>query len=431
VSEHDDPNEELYEEVPPRSIFAATWFRVVLVVIVIGVIGAVAIPYVLDWMNPPPSRPAVATKPPMIPSTTSATSAGDAAAASEKKDSTLIPAPAAPTSTLPAARPVDQKPSAPKSEPKTAAAPAPAPADTKSAMAVTETAPSAPSASTLKPQPVRPTVKPEPPAKSETTATPSPAARADTTSKSDATAKAEAKPSATAKPEPAAKPDMLAKADSETSSTASKDGARPAVAAKSTSTTKRAATTATTASAPAKGSFWVQVGAFKDAETARRLAAKLREDNFQVEESVARGGGAARSAPKAPVATKAPSTNGGSDHYDVFVTGMSAEELTKRLSAKGLAAEASGSAMVVKPSLPLRDAVALSKDLAVEGFKVQVRRTAGSAGPSAPSPPAVGEGGSELHRVRVGAFTDRVAAQEAARQLEAKGYKPYIARGDK
>jgi hypothetical protein len=69
VSEHDDPTEEheLYEEVPPRSIFAATWFRVLLVVIVIGVIGAVAIPYVLDFMNPPPSRPATASKPPSPP----------------------------------------------------------------------------------------------------------------------------------------------------------------------------------------------------------------------------------------------------------------------------------------------------------------------------------------------------------------------------
>jgi hypothetical protein len=89
--------------------------------------------------------------------------------------------------------------------------------------------------------------------------------------------------------------------------------------------------------------------------------------------------------------------------------------------------------VVVKPSLPLRDAVALSKDLAVDGFKVQVRRA--GAGPSAPavvSPPAPGatEGGIQLHRVRVGAFTDKAAALAAARELESKGFKPYIARGD-
>jgi len=40
------------------------------------------------------------------------------------------------------------------------------------------------------------------------------------------------------------------------------------------------------------------------------------------------------------------------------------------------------------------------------------------------------ESGSELHRVRVGGFADRAAAVDVVRQLEAKGYKPYIARGD-
>src|SRR5512134_1360033 len=66
--ERDEPTEdqeqELYEDVPPRSIFAATWFRVVLVVIVLGVIGAVAVPYVLDWMNPPPPPRTAANKMP-------------------------------------------------------------------------------------------------------------------------------------------------------------------------------------------------------------------------------------------------------------------------------------------------------------------------------------------------------------------------------
>jgi cell division protein FtsN len=87
----------------------------------------------------------------------------------------------------------------------------------------------------------------------------------------------------------------------------------------------------------------------------------------------------------------------------------------------------------VKPSLPLRDAVALSKDLAVEGFKVQVRRSGASgsvpAVVSAPTP-VPSEDGQALHRVRVGAFQDRAAAVAAARELESKGFKPYIARGD-
>jgi len=422
VSEHDDPTgeHELYEEVPPRSIFAATWFRVVLVVIIIGVIGAVAIPYVLDWMNPPPSRPAVATKSPVVPSTPGASSAPETSAAPDKKDSTLIPAPVAPTvpppaaqgkpTTLPA-RPAEPKPSVAKPEPKTAAAPADA--KSKSAMAVTETTPHTP-----KPQPAKP----------ETTATPPPAATPPPT----------AKPETTPKADTLAKAETPARADAPKPATAAsiKDDAKLAVAAKSTPAPKRAAVTATPpAPAKAGGPFWVQVGAFKDAETARRLAAKLRADNFQVEESVTRGGGSTvTSAPRPPVVTKAPSTDIGADQYDVLVTGQTPEELNKRLAAKGLAAEASGAGMVVKPSLPLRDAVALSKDLAVEGFKVQVRRTGGpSASTSSappPSPPAASEGGSALHRVRVGAFADRAAAQAAARQLETKGYKPYIARGD-
>jgi hypothetical protein len=386
VSEHDDPTEdhELYEEVPPRSIFAATWFRVVLVVIVIGVIGAVAIPYVLDWMNPPPSKPAVASKAPATPSTPAPASAPD------KKDSTLIPAPVTPSVPPSTARPVEPKAAAPKPEPKaTASVPE---TKSKSAMAVTDSSPSKPAA------------KPEP-------ATPAPAAKPDTVAKAD-----------TAKPAPATPP--------------TKDDAKPTVAAKATPAPKRAATAATTPkpATAASGPYWVQVGAFKDADTAKRVAAKLREENFTVEESVKRTGGAPAAAPSAPKPAATARPDIGSDQYDVIVTGQTPEELNKRLSAKGLAAEPSGNGMIVKPSLPLRDAVALSKDLAVEGFKVQVRRTGGpmaSASPATPpSAPAAGESASELHRVRVGGFADRAAAVAALKQLEAKGYKPYIARGD-
>ena len=387
MSEHDDPTEdhELYEEVPPRSIFAATWFRVVLVVIVIGVIGAVAIPYVLDWMNPPPSKPAVASKAPAAtPSTPAPSSAPD------KKDSTLIPAPVTPSVPPPTARPVEPKAAAPKPEPKaTASVPE---TKSKSAMAVTDSTPSKPAA------------KPEP-------ATPAPAAKPDTVAKVD-----------TAKPAPATSP--------------TKDDAKPTVAAKATPAPKRAATPATTPkpATAASGPYWVQVGAFKDADTAKRLAAKLREENFTVEESVKRTGGAPAAAPSAPKPAATARPDIGSDQYDVIVTGQTPEELNKRLAAKGLAAEPSGNGMVVKPSLPLRDAIALSKDLAVEGFKVQVRRTGGpmaSASPATPpSAPAAGESGSELHRVRVGGFADRAAAVAALKQLEAKGYKPYIGRGD-
>src|SRR5437762_3362908 len=84
-------------------------------------------------------------------------------------------------------------------------------------------------------------------------------------------------------------------------------------------------------------------------------------------------------------------------------------------------------------ALPRRDAVALSKDLATDGYKVQVRRAAG-ANAQAPRPaekrpvPAVSNGDT-LYRVRVGSFADRATAMTTLKELEAKGYKPFIARG--
>ncbi len=383
----DDQDHELYEDVPPRSIFAATWFRVVLVVIVLGVVGAVAVPYVLDWMNPPPAPRSVATtrspmsSAPLTPTIPSAVEkpvtdrlvpdrpSGDRPVA-EKKDPMVVPAPASPAapSTKPSAEArAATKPAAPEAK---AEAKRPAPGDPKSqsAMAVTE-------------KPAKPSTP---------------------------------KPSAAAKPEAAPK------------------AAEPA--------SKRVVAKATAPAATAGGPYWVQIGAFKDAESAKRIAAKLREENFKVEESIKRVGGAAPTAgaPAAAAVTPPSAPAGTADQYDVFVTGMSAEELNRRLAGKGLASESSsGGGLVVKPSLPLRDAVALSKDLAVEGFKVQVRRAGAAASAPAvvstptPSPaPGTGEGGQTLHRVRVGAFTDRAAALAAARELESKGFKPYIARGD-
>src|SRR5438093_1381600 len=81
---------------------------------------------------------------------------------------------------------------------------------------------------------------------------------------------------------------------------------------------------------------------------------------------------------------------------------------------------------VVKPSLPLRDAIALSKDLAAEGLKVQVRRSGAPA--SATAAPAGSAGGEVLYRVRVGPYPDRAAATSAQKELEGKGYRPFIAR---
>src|SRR5258708_33050295 len=56
--ERDDEEREAehYDVDPPRSVFSALWLRAVLVVIVIGVVAAVAVPYVLEGVNPPPPR---------------------------------------------------------------------------------------------------------------------------------------------------------------------------------------------------------------------------------------------------------------------------------------------------------------------------------------------------------------------------------------
>jgi len=405
--QHDEPSEEhdLYEEVPPRSIFAATWFRVVLVVIVLGVVGAVAVPWVLDWMNPPVSRPPVAAKPSPTTPDKPASPAEKPPSATEKRETTLIPAPIAPTTPAPAPLPS-------RSEPKSESKPPP------------------PTARAVE-------TKPTPP-RSEARAVAPPS---EAKSKSAMAVTDKAKPDVPAPPASAPKPDTIAKADSNAKpSSATRDEARPAAAATSAAATtpaapKRAAARATPSTAVSSGPFWVQVGAFRDAETARRVAAKLREENFKVEESVTRVGGGATARSAAAPAAKPASRDVGSDQYDVYVTGQTPDELIKRLSAKGLSAEPSGTGLVVKPSLPLRDAVALSKDLAVEGFKVQVKRSAGaSASPraAAPTAPAPAEsGGAELHRVRVGAFVDRAAALAAARELETKGYRPFIARGDR
>jgi cell division septation protein DedD len=397
----EDQEHELYEDVPPRSIFAAAWFRVVLVVIVLGVVGAVAVPYVLDWMNPPP-----------LPRTAATTKSSPA------------PAPTTPGMAPVVDKPIDKpfadRPPSDKLVADSTGVPAPAPSTPTPPPARAETKKSEP-----RPSPAAPSAKPAAEAKAVVPEPKrmSPVADAKTSSQSAMAVTDAPKPAATAKPG-AAKAEATAK-DETTQATATKP-----------TTTKRAVAKAP-ASAPAVpggAPYWVQIGAFKDPETAKRIAAKLREENFKVEESIKRVGGTVEPAATAAAKTPTPAP-AGADQYDVFVTGMSVEELNRRLAGKGLAGDASGGGVVVKPSQPLRDAVALSKDLAVEGFKVQVRRAGGSTAPavvSAPTTPAPApvEGGQQLHRVRVGAFTDRAAAQAAARELESKGFKPYIARGD-
>jgi hypothetical protein len=252
-----------------------------------------------------------------------------------------------------------------------------------------------------------------------TDSTPKASAKSESSAKTESTPKAAA-PSKTesAKTEAPPKSQVVAKAEP-----AAKDEAKRAVA--------KATPPANPATPKAGGPFWVQVGAFKDPETAKRVATALRDQNFPVEQSDTQVSAKTASAAASSSTAPSPAASPG-DLYDVHVSGMSAVELTKRLSAKGLAAETSGGTVVVKPSLPLRDAVTLSKDLAVDGLKVQVRRAGSGPAPAAPAspPPATVNAGETLHRVRVGAFTEVAAARAAAKELEAKGYKPYIARGN-
>ena len=337
-SEHD-----LFDETAPRSIFAATWFRAVLVLIVLGVVGAVAVPYILDAMNAPKSGA---------------------------------------TAKLPTPMPQPIKPPPPPSAPPGPVAVTPAPPPP----VATPAPPSAPPAPTaVTPTPVPPTLTDKP---SDTKDQMVGATTAPEPPKAETKPNVETKPNAEAKPQPAP-----------------------------------AKTTVKVAKPSAGRQWFVQVGAFKDAGTAKKVAAKLREDKYTVEESV-RGEGAAT---VAKATTTAPVAGGGSDHYDVIITGQSPAEINKRLAAKGLASDAVANGVVVKPSLPLRDAVALSKDLAVDGLKVQVRRADASAAatPKASSPVA---SAGELHRVSVGGFADRAMAMAALKDLETKGYKPFLTR---
>jgi cell division protein FtsN len=328
VRPHDDPedDEQRFEDEGRRSIFSALWFRAILVVVVLGVVAAVAVPYVLELANQPPPR------------------SGAARSEAPPLRTPVAPPPAAPmTPPPPSPAPMERPPAAEK----------------------------APTAETPTAMPA-----PVPPEKSAT---------AD-------------RPTRAQKPE----------------STVAKEQAAARQVAASTGA----------ASAPG-GAYFVQVGAFKSPDSAKKLATRLRELKYNVEESAMSGTKSDRQPALAPGpgATSTPS-----DKYDVYVTGATPADINAKLGSKGLTSEPSAGGVIVKPSLPLREAVALSKDLAVDGLKVQVRRSSGGA--AAPSTAGGGTiGGDAVYRVRVGPFDDRGAATSTLRELEQRGYTPFLARG--
>jgi cell division septation protein DedD len=321
-----EDDEQRFEDEGRRSIFSALWFRAILVVVVLGVVAAVAVPYVLELANQPAPKPTLAARPetPPPPSSMAPTSSA-----------TPPPPTSAPTDKPPA---VEQPPMAEKSTP------VPAP------------------------------MAPEKSATAE-------------------------KPATTKK----------------TESTATREPATPRQMAASTNV------------AAAGGAYFVQVGAFKSQDSAKKLATRLRELKYNVEESSMSGAKAERRPAPSPSSS---ATSMGSDKYDVYVTGGTPADINAKLGPKGLTSEPSAGGVIVKPSLPLRDAVALSKDLAVDGLKVQVRRASGGAPAPAPSiGSSAAASGDAVHRVRVGPFDDRGSATSTLRELEQRGYTPFIARG--
>lgn len=339
------------EEDETRSIFSTTWFRVVVVVVVLAVVAAVAGPYVLDTVSPP-----------LIGGRASL----ESAATGDRQASTT---PAAGTVTPAVTQSTDQ---------------APIPAATSGAAppATGATAAGTPAPQTT-PATLVESAKPAP-GKDESAAKPATASE---------TATPQLAQPAPAPVKPAAAPKVVARA-TETKASASRpvsaNGARATAAG---------------------GDFWVQVGAFKNGETAKRIAARLRQQQYPVQESVI---GGQQAAPPAVSETV--------DRYLVVVEGATAAQVTAKLANPALKAETSGTGVIVRPGLALREAVELSRALETDGLRVQVRRTSRDAGRAA--------SGDTLHRVRVGGFHDRDAAVAASRQLAQKGYQTYVARGN-
>ena len=408
-----DPDDDFLDEAPP-SIFRATWVRVVLVVVGVALVSAVSVPYVMDVVNPPPP-------PPLVP------------IADVRKPAT--PAPAAASAAAPTA--TAQKPAVPTwtATPKPAPAPAAAsvptaPENRTPAMTATTAKGVEPTPVTAHPQKSADVSKSAEPPKAGVAPKPAETAKAAEAPKA-ATSKLMEMSKAEAMPKPAEAPKTVAPPPLRTSALTTSS-----VAPRERATAPRAAAqrpqTSDESDAVQSGDFFVQVGAFKDRDTARRLAATLREQKYRVDESTIRLGGE-RLKTEAPARAAAPraSAPSGTDRYDVIVSGGSSSGINTKLAAKGLAADAVGDTVRIRPRLSLRDAVALSKDLNNEGFKVQVRRSDGAATAivAMERPVSPGEGGGEmLYRVRLGGY-DRSTALSVARVLEGKGYTTFIARG--
>ncbi len=164
---------------------------------------------------------------------------------------------------------------------------------------------------------------------------------------------------------------------------------------------KPAAPAAQSAAAPSKGDYWVQVGAFSDTKNASRLAARLKDQQYSVQQAtVTRGSG------------------GGTSGNEIFVAGAKQKDVYDKVKDKGYHVDAVKGGAVVRPALPLKDAVALSKVLADAGMDVKIRRVGGGGGEKA-----------KVHLVRVGGFADRKEAEAAQKELGGKGVPGFVVKG--
>jgi cell division septation protein DedD len=232
-------DEEERDEYASRSIFAAGWFRAVLVLTVLAIVVVISLPYLLNWFEPaaPPRRvarqaallkPAPATPPPAVgPASAPAPPPTVAAPQESKPAPTLTPAPAPRAASAP---PATSSP-APKAVAEKPAAPAPA------RKAESEKAP----------------VK-----TSEKSAVKTPAE------------KASMKAAEKAADKPAAASRVVAKADPPSRSVVADAKPSPASAA--------------------SGNYWIQLGAFKEEKNAEALAKALRGEGFPAQVTPIRRG---------------------------------------------------------------------------------------------------------------------------------------------
>jgi len=147
----------------------------------------------------------------------------------------------------------------------------------------------------------------------------------------------------------------------------------------------------------------------------------LRSAGFTVEESVLRRGVSGTGAPSVPSPVA-------EARFDVFVSGATVADVKAKLEGKTVSASAVAGGVVVTPSLPRAEAEALSRELGTtSGWRISVRRASDwtAAAPKSEAGPAREE---TLHRVRVGSFPDRAAAEAARRALKAQGYTSFVAR---